>query len=222
MKRALLCGVKETSHSLKRDAFIKDISHYLQTEMGYTTSEFRLSGMLVLYNNMLQSLFTSQILTLGMVFLAITVMLAILFRSISLALIGITPNLLAALMVLGGMGWAGIPLDMMTITIAAISIGIGVDNTIHYIHRFQSAFPEKRRYLDTMMYCHGSIGRALYYTSITIIFGFSILAFSNFKPSIYFGLLTGVAMLSALLGGSLMLLPRLLIFFKPLGSELAK
>ena len=148
-------------------------------------------------------------------------MFLILFRSLSLSLIALVPNMLAALVVLGGMGLAGIPLDMMTITIAAISIGIGVDNTIHYVHRFKREFQHDGDYIATMYRCHSSIGRAMYYTSITIIFGFSILALSNFKPSIYFGLLTGVAMLSALLG-SLLLLPKLLLLFKPLGTTQAR
>lgn len=210
--------VKETSRTLNRAELLASLDQFMQEEMGYSKDEYRFTGMLVLYNNMLQSLFVSQILTLGMVFLAITAMLIVLFQSLKLALIGIIPNLLAALLVLGGMGWAGVPLDMMTITIAAISIGIGVDNTIHYVHRFKREFVSDSNYVATMYRCHGSIGRAMYYTSITIIFGFSILALSNFKPSIYFGLLTGVAMLSALLG-SLLLLPRLLILFKPLGAE---
>jgi predicted RND superfamily exporter protein len=209
--------VKETSRTLNRAELLKDLNSFMQEDMGYTEDRYRFTGMLVLYNNMLQCLFVSQILTLGMVFIAITFMLIILFQSLKLALIGIIPNLMAALLVLGGMGWAGVPLDMMTITIAAISIGIGVDNTIHYVHRFKKEFQLDNNYIATMYRCHGSIGRAMYYTSITIIFGFSILALSNFKPSIYFGLLTGVAMLSALLG-SLLLLPKLLLLFKPLGK----
>ena len=157
-------------------------------------------------------------MTLGMVFLAIVAMLTFLFRSIMLAMICVTPNILAALMVLGGMGWYGLPLDMMTITIAAISVGIGVDDTIHYVHRFRKEFAIDRNYMNAMYRSHDSIGRAMYYTSVIIIFGFSILTLSNFNPSIYFGLLTGVAMLSALLG-ALMLLPKLLIMIKPLGAE---
>lgn len=210
--------VKETSRTLNRAELLASLNDFMTNEMGYSKDEYRFTGMLVLYNNMLQSLFSSQILTLGMVFAAITLMLIILFQSLSLALIGIVPNLMAALLVLGGMGWAGIPLDMMTITIAAISIGIGVDNTIHYVHRFKREFAVDQNYVQAMYRCHGSIGRAMYYTSITIIFGFSILMLSNFKPSIYFGLLTGVAMFSALLG-SLMLLPKLLLMIKPLGKE---
>ncbi len=210
--------VKETSKTLNRANLLEDLDGFMRNEMGYKEGEYRFTGMLVLYNNMLQSLFKSQILTLGAVFIVITIMLIILFQSFKLAIIGIIPNLMAALLVLGGMGWSGIPLDMMTITIAAISIGIGVDNTIHYVHRFKNEFKVDGNYLDTMYRCHASIGRAMYYTSITIIFGFSILTLSNFKPSIYFGLLTGVAMMSALLG-SLLLLPKLLLLFKPLGTE---
>lgn len=210
--------VKETSRTLNRAQLLENLHNYMQEDLGYSPDQYRFTGMLVLYNNMLQSLFKSQILTLGAVFVAITLMLIVLFKSIWLALIGIVPNMLAALIVLGGMGWVGLPLDMMTITIAAISIGIGVDNTIHYVHRYKNEFLVDKNYINTMYRCHGSIGRAMYYTSITIIFGFSILALSNFKPSIYFGLLTGLAMFSALLG-SLMLLPRLLILFKPLGKE---
>lgn len=208
--------VKETSRSLNRAELLAGIDYFM-SRSGYSKDDYRLTGMLVLYNNMLQSLFTSQILTLGLVFVAITAMLIVLFQSLSLALIGIMPNLMAALFVLGGMGLAGIPLDMMTITIAAISIGIGVDNTIHYIHRYKREFSIDQDYIASMHRSHASIGRAMYYTSITIIFGFSILTLSNFKPSIYFGLLTGVAMLSALLG-SLLLLPRLLLLFQPLGK----
>ena len=213
--------VKETSRTLNRAELLADLDRFMQEDMGYSEDRYRFTGMLVLYNNLLQSLFVSQILTLGLVFVAITAMLVVLFQSFNLALIGIVPNLMAALLVLGGMGWAGVPLDMMTITIAAISIGIGVDNTIHYVHRFKREFQHDGDYIATMYRCHASIGRAMYYTSITIIFGFSILALSNFKPSIYFGLLTGVAMLSALLG-SLLLLPKLLLLFKPLGTTQAR
>jgi len=179
---------------------------------------FQLTNLLVLYNNMLQSLFSSQILTLGAVMAALLVMFIILFRSVKIALIAIFPNLLSVGAVLGFMGWARIPLDMMTITIAAISVGIAVDNTIHYIHRFKKEFARDGNYLASMHRCHGSIGYAMYYTSVTIIIGFSILVLSNFIPSIYFGLLTGLAMAIALVA-ALTLLPQLIIFIKPLGPE---
>jgi predicted RND superfamily exporter protein len=210
--------VKDSAESLRRDAFLKKIRHDLVHELGIKEDKLHLTGLLVLYNNMLQSLFESQILTLGMVVLVLLGMFLILFRSLKLALIAIIPNLLAISVVLGVMGWLKIPLDMMTITIAAISIGIAVDNTIHYIYRFRYEFQYEHRYIKTVHQCHGSIGRALYYTSLTIISGFLILTLSNFIPSIYFGLLTALAMSIALLA-ALTLLPQLIIIFKPFGSE---
>ncbi|MEE4264135.1 MAG: MMPL family transporter [Desulfobacteraceae bacterium] len=208
--------VRDSEKSLQRNALLKKIRNDLTDKVGLKKENVQLTGLLVLYNNMLQSLFDSQILTLGVVVLALMAMFLILFRSLKLALIAIVPNLLAIGAVLGFMGWAHIPLDMMTITIAAISIGIAVDNSIHYIYRFKNEFSVNPDYIKTLHYCHGSIGYALYYTSVTIILGFSILAFSSFLPTIYFGLLTGLAMLIALVA-SLTLLPQLLIVFKPFG-----
>jgi predicted RND superfamily exporter protein len=210
--------VMETSRSLNRAQLLEKIRYDIVHELGFKEEQVNLSGMLVLYNNMLQSLYRSQILTLGAVFVAIMIMFFVLFRSIPLAAIAITPNLLAAAIILGGMGLAGIPLDIMTITIAAICIGIGVDDTIHYIHRFKAEFAENRNYTETMYKCHSSIGRAMYYTSLIIIMGFCILTLSNFTPSIIFGLLTGAAMFAALMG-ALLLLPKLLILAKPFGPE---
>lgn len=212
--------VKETSRELNRAEFLQKVRAYLVDEVGLQPENVQLTGLLVLYNNMLQSLYSSQILTIAAVFIAIMVMFMVLFGSLKIAILGILPNMLAAGMVLGGMGLAGIPLDMMTITIAAIAIGIGVDNAVHYLHRFRAEFPKDRDYIATMYRCHESIGRALYYTSVTVIIGFSILALSNFRPSIYFGLLTGAAMLGALLG-ALLLLPQLLVLFKPFGASAA-
>jgi len=145
-------------------------------------------------------------------------MFMFLFQSWKVAVIAIVPNLLSAGVVLSVMGWAGIPLDMMTITIAAITIGIAVDDTIHYIHRFKEEFAEHQNYQEAIERCHASIGKAVYYTSLTVVIGFSILALSNFIPSIYFGLLTGLAMLIALVQ-VLTLLPGMFIVFKPLGPE---
>ena len=214
----LTVRVKETSENLRRDQFLTDLRIHLVEEMGFAPEQVQFTGMLVLYNNVLQSLFRSQILTLGVVFLAILVMFLILFRSLSLALIALAPNLLAAGMVLGVMGLLGIPLDIMTITIAAIVVGIGVDDCIHYVHRFLREFPVDRNYTAAMYRCHNSIGRAMYYTTVTVVIGFSTLTLSNFNPSIYFGLLTVMAMVAAVLG-ALLLLPRLIILFKPLGPE---
>lgn len=210
--------VKDSAKSLKRDLLLKKIRSDLKQKLGLKPDQIHLTGLLVLYNNMLQSLFESQILTLAIVVLALMGMFWILFKSLKVALIALVPNLLAVGAVLGFMGWMHIPLDMMTITIAAISMGIAVDNTIHYIYRFKREFASERSYIRTVHLCHGSIGDAMYYTSVTIILGFSILVLSNFLPSIYFGLLTGLAMFIAMFA-SLTLLPELLVVIKPFGPQ---
>ena len=210
--------VIDSDKKLNRKEFIQRVENYLSEEMGYVEERFNTTNMLVLYNNMLQSLFSSQIQTIGFVFISIMFMFIVLFRSFYLAILAIVPNILPATLVLGFMGLKSIPLDLMTITIAAISVGIAVDNTIHYIIRFKREFSQHKNYPKTVEICHGSIGKAMYYTSSIIVIGFSILSLSNFIPTIYFGLLTGLAMLAALLA-SLTLLPALLIIFKPLGKE---
>ncbi len=210
--------VIDSDKRLNRKEFIQRVENYLSEEMGYVEERFNTTNMLVLYNNMLQSLFSSQIQTIGFVFISIMFMFLVLFRSFYLAILAIVPNILPATLVLGFMGLKSIPLDLMTITIAAISVGIAVDNTIHYIIRFKREFSQHKNYSKTVEICHGSIGKAMYYTSSIIVIGFSILSLSNFIPTIYFGLLTGLAMLAALLA-SLTLLPALLIIFKPLGKE---
>ncbi len=210
--------IRDSEPDLRRNELLMQIKQDLPSKLGIPEEKGQLASLLVLYNNMLQSLFRSQILTLGAVILSFLIMFMFLFRSLIIALIAIFPNVLSIGVVLGFMGWMGIPLDMMTITIAAISVGIAVDNTIHYIHRFRHEFKTDSNYLASMYRSHESIGYAMYYTSITIIIGFSILVFSKFIPSIYFGLLTGLAMLIALLA-ALTLLPQLLIIIKPFGSE---
>ena len=208
--------ILETMPELRRQELLKRIREHLTTELGYSDNQVLFAGMTVMYNNMLQSLFDSQIKTIGVVFAAIMVMFLLLFRSLKLALIGIAPNLIAAGSVLGLMGWLGIPLDMMTITVAAITVGIAVDDTIHYLHRFKTEFQKDGDYIATMHRCHRSIGQAMFFTSLTIISGFSILVLSNFIPTIYFGLFTGFAMFMALVG-ALTLLPRLIVLVKPFG-----
>ena len=210
--------VKDSDKNLRRNELLRSIRQDVPRELGIPQEDVQLAGLLLLYNNMLQSLFDSQILTMGAVVVALMLMFLVLFRSLKISLIAIFPNLLSVGTVLGFMGWAGIPLDMMTITIAAISVGIAVDDTIHYIHRFRSEFARNGNYLATMHRCHGSIGYAMYYTSVTIVIGFSILVLSNFIPSIYFGLLTVLAMVIALLA-ALTLLPQLIVLLKPFGPE---
>ncbi|WP_237064070.1 efflux RND transporter permease subunit [Microbulbifer zhoushanensis] len=213
--------VMETDPNLRRDELIQRIHDYAHNDLGIAPENIRQTGLLVLYNNMLQSLFKSQILTLGAVFIGILLMFLVLFRSLWLAIIALIPNMLAATVVLGGMGLAGIPLDMMTITIAAITVGIGVDHAIHYLYRFRAEFAKDGDYVATMHRSHATIGRAMFYTAVTIIAGFSILALSKFVPSIYFGLLTALAMSAALLG-SLTLLPLLLLLIRPLTAPEAR
>ena len=207
--------VKDSLADLRRAELLKQLRVGLVQDVGLAEDRLQITGLLVLYNNMLQSLFKSQIEALGVVMLGIAIMLLILFRSWALAIIGIIPNLLAAVSILGLMGLIGIPLDMMTITIASITIGVAVDNSIHYLYRFREEFRHHRDYVITLRNCHASIGNAISYTAITIIAGFSILTLSNFVPTVHFGMLTALAMLIALLA-SLTLLPKLLLIFKPL------
>ena len=210
--------VIESDPELSRDQLIRDVKQGLIDDFGLEPEQVNITGILVMYNNVLQSLYQSQILTLGVVLGAIMLMFLILFNSLKVAVLCIIPNIIAAFFVLGLMGWLTIPLDIMTITIAATSIGIGVDNTIQYMYRFKREFHRIGNYRETMYYCHSSIARAMYFTSMTIVAGFSILVLSNFIPTIVFGLLTSIAMLIALFG-ALTLLPQLLIAFKPLGPE---
>ena len=208
--------ILDSLKDLRRKELLVQIKTDLLEKLNLTEDQVQITGILVLYNNMLQSLFKSQISTLGVVMVGIALMLVVLFRSISLAVIGIVPNILAAAIILGLMGLLRIPLDMMTITIAAITIGIAVDNSIHYIYRFREEFPKTHDYARTMHYCHANIGKAVFYTAITIIIGFSILVLSNFIPTIYFGLLTALAMFIALFA-ALTLLPKLILIAKPFG-----
>lgn len=209
----MVIRVRETNQDLQRDALIKQVSQHI-SDLGFKPDTFRVSGMLVLYNNMLQSLFDSQIKTIAAVFVMIFIMFLFVFKSFSLSVLALIPNTLPSLFILGMMGALNIPLDLMTITISAIAIGIGVDNAIHYIHRFKSEFQKDQNYIETMYRSHGSIGLSLFYTSITVTLGFLVLVLSNFIPSIYFGIFTALAMLSALLA-NLTLLPKLILMVKP-------
>ena len=206
--------ILDSKADLRRNDLINKIQYDMEKKLDFKKESYFLTGILILYNNMLQSLFDSQILSLGFVMVGIFLMFMVLFKSVILSVIGIIPNLLAATFVLGLMGLINLPLDMMTITIAAIAIGIAVDNSIHYIYRFREEYESTKDYELSLYRAHDSIGRAIFFTSITIIFGFSILVLSNFVPTIIFGLLTGLAMLIALLA-VLTLLPKLLISFKP-------
>ena len=206
--------IKDSMPGLRRNEFIKRLKIEIPEEVNISKERIHYSNVLILYNNMLQSLFKSQILTLGTVITLLLLMFLILFKSLKISLIALFPNIISISLVLGFMGWFKIPLDMMTITIAAISMGIAVDNTIHYVYRFRNELKKDNNYSLSLYRTHTSIGFAMYYTSVTIIIGFCILIFSNFIPSIYFGILTSLAMLMALLS-SLILLPQLLVLFRP-------
>ena len=206
--------ILDSSKDLRRKELIERIKYDFQNKLNLNKEQFQIAGVLVLYNNMLQSLFDSQIKTLAFVMLGIAIMFVILFRSLTLSIIGIIPNFIAAVSILGIMGLLKLPLDMMTITIASITIGIAVDNSIHYIYRFREEFKKSNSYNETIDKCHMSVGRAIFNTSVTIIFGFSILVLSNFIPTIYFGIFTGLAMLIAMLA-VLTLLPKLILVIKP-------
>ena len=204
----------DSQKNLRRNDLIEKINYDLKNKLGLDEKDYKLAGVLILFNNLLQSLFKSQILTLGLVMIGIFGMFLILFRNIKLSLIGVVPNFIAAFFILGIIGLLGIPLDMMTITIAAITIGIAVDNSIHYIYRFKEEYKNSNDYNKTVELCHSTVGRAILNTSITIVFGFSILVLSKFIPTIYFGIFTGLAMLLAMVS-VLTLLPSLILLIKP-------
>ena len=206
--------LKDSNKNLRRNDFINQIENDLQNKLNFKPEEFKLAGVLIIFNNLLQSLFKSQILTLGFVMLGIFFMFLVLFRNIKLSIIGVVPNFIAAFLILGIIGIFEIPLDMMTITIAAITIGIAVDNSIHYIYRFKEELLKLNDYNKTLKVCHSTVGVAILNTSITIVFGFSILVLSNFIPTIYFGIFTGLAMIFAMIL-VLTLLPSFLLTFKP-------
>ena len=211
----MLARIVDSDHTLVRADLLKQINNELNADYISDGESMRLSGITVLYNNVLQSLFRSQILTLGTVFICILLMLVVLFRNIKLALIGTIPNVFTAFMILCMMGLFGIPLDIMTITIAAITIGVGVDFAIHYIHRFMREMKVFPDYPSAIKIVQTTVCKALYYTSITITLGFIVLVTSNFMPSIYFGLFTSIAMIVSLCT-TFTIIPLLLTSMRPI------
>ena len=206
--------VFESQKGLDRNKLIDDLRQMLISEHGVNDEQINISGMLVLYNNMLNSLFESQILTLGTVFIVIFLMFIVLFRNAKLALITIIPNVFSAAVVLGVMGIFKIPLDLMTITIAAISVGIAVDNSIHLVHRFKDEYLISNDYAKSIRTAIDNVGQAMFYTTLVITAGFLIMVFSNFVPTMYFGILTALAMVTALTA-NLVMLPILINKFRP-------
>ncbi len=211
----LTARVIESLEGLNRKTFIESIDADLQNVFGLDVNQYSLTGISVIYSNLLQSLFGSLFGSMSIVFVSIFLMFLILFKSLNLALLGMVPNFLSAGAVIGTIGLLGIPLDVMTVTVAAVSVGMGVDNTIHYIFRFKKEYLASNNYLMASKNTHTTVGKALLYTSLTIIFGFLSLTISNFNPTVYFGLFTALAMIMAVIS-SLVLLPALLIKLKPL------
>ena len=205
--------VLESAQTLNRNELLEKINFDLVDKFNLEPDQFKVTGLAVLYNNMLQSLFSSQIKSLGLVFAAIGLMLLIIFKSIKITLIALTPNLITAGSVLGLLGILNIPLDIMTITVAAISVGMAVDNTIHYIYRYKKEIKITNSIEMALQNAHTTTGRAIFYTAATIATGFSILSLSNFFPTQLFGIFTALAMLIAFIS-SLSLLPNLLVKFK--------
>lgn len=205
--------VNESATNLNRNDLLKKINYDLQNKFSLKEDQYELTGLAVLYNNMLQSLFQSQIGSLTLVFAVIALMLLLIFKSFKIMLIGLLPNIFVAFSVIGLLGLLGIPLDIMTITVAAISVGMAVDNTIHYIYRYKKEMKVTRSSELALSNAHTTTGRAIFYTAATIAAGFSILALSNFFPTRLFGIFTAIAMLVAFIS-SLSLLPNLLVKFK--------
>ena len=203
----------ETGPTYDLNELIAGIENFAVDEMNLPAEKIHVTGVAVLFDNMLQKLVRSQISTLGFVVGATFLMFALLLRSFPLALVGLVPNILAALVIMAFMGYARIPLDLMTITIASIVIGIGVDDAIHYLHRYQEEIDAGAAPIDAVLATHRSIGSAMYFTTFTVIVGFAVLLFSRFMPTVYFGALAALAMLLALVA-NLTLLPSLLIKFQ--------
>ena len=204
----------DSNPNLNRKELLIKIQKDLEEKLKLKKDEFKITGVLVIFNNLLQSLFDSQIKTLGITFAGIFILLLILFKSLSWSIVAAIPNFTAALFILGSLGLFNVPLDMMTITIASITVGIAIDNSIHYIYRFREEFKINKNYKKTIEICHRSVGKAIVNASLTIVFGFSILILSNFIPSIYFGIFTGLAMLTAMTL-VLTLMPQLIAIIKP-------
>ena len=202
----------DSKSDLNRDELLKKIDADLNEMLNPTYYDYKVSNLLVIYNNMLQSLFESQIKSIGVVLFILFFMFLFLFKSFKIATIAIIVNSIPVFTIFGFMGWMNIPLDIMTITIASISIGIAVDDTIHYLYRYRAEYKKSKDVKLSIYNSHASIGTAMFYTSTVIVIGFSILTLSSFVPTIYFGLLTMLVMFMAILS-DLLLLPVLLIIF---------
>lgn len=209
--------VVDSNPELRRSELLESIQKGLQSEVGLDPQNYHLVGMMVLYNNMLQSLFSSQISTLGLAVLSLGAMFLFLFRSLKIALLAMTVNMVPVSVIFGIMGFANIPLDMMSITIASIALGITVDNTIHYYYRFREELQIDGDYIASMHRAHGTIAFGMFYYSLATIVGFLVMVTSNFIPTLIFGLLTVIVLITAIVS-DLLFSPFLVVFFKPFGK----
>ena len=206
--------VVDSNPNLNRKELLKKMQKHLEENLKLSKDDFKVTGVFVLFNNQLQSLYKSQIQTLSFSYFGILFALFILFRSWKLSLIASAPDIVASMLILGSLGFLKIPLDMMTITIATIVMGIGTRAGIYYINRFKTEFAIHKDYKKTIIACHQTVGRSIVIAALTIIFGFSILVLSNFNPTINFGILIGIAIFAALIL-SLTIMPLLLLITKP-------
>ncbi|MDD3325004.1 MAG: MMPL family transporter [Sulfurospirillaceae bacterium] len=213
--------IVDSNPKLRRHELLQSIEKDLQTKVGLERQNFDMVGMMVLYNNMLQSLFSSQISTLGLAVLSLGAMFLFLFRSLKIAMVAMTVNMVPVSMIFGIMGVANIPLDMMSITIASIALGITVDNTIHYYYRFREELQVDGDYVASMHRAHSTIAFGMFYYSLATIVGFLVLVTSNFIPTLIFGLLTVLVLLMAIVS-DLIFSPLLVIVFKPFGRKIVK
>jgi len=209
--------VVDSNKDLRRNELLQTIQKGLQSDVGLDPQNYKLVGMMVLYNNMLQSLFSSQISTLGLAVLSLGAMFLFLFRSLKIALLAMTVNMVPISVIFGIMGFANIPLDMMSITIASIALGITVDNTIHYYYRFREELKIDGDYVASMHRAHGTIAFGMFYYSLATIVGFLVMVTSNFIPTLIFGLLTVIVLITAIIS-DLLFSPFLVVVFKPFGK----
>lgn len=208
----------DSNDELRRDTLLKKIKEELHTKVGLNKEDYDMVGMMVLYNNMLQSLFDSQISTLGLALLLLGSMFLFLFRSIKIALLAMSVNMVPISVIFGIMGVMNLPLDIMSITIASIALGITVDNTIHYYYRFREELGKDGDYIASMHRAHRTIAFGMFYYSIATIVGFLVLVTSNFIPTLIFGLLTVIVLIVAIVS-DLLFSPYLVLLFKPFGDK---
>jgi len=183
-----------------------------------TFPDAKATGLYVLLAHLIESLLSDQLVSFAIATVGIAVMMAIAFRSIPIGLMSIIPNVFPILLVIGMMGWIGVPINIGTAMIASVSMGLTVDSSIHYLSGYRRCREEGMDHYAALRATHAGVGRAVIFASAALILGFTVLTLSHFIPLIYFGVLVSAAMLGGLLG-DLILLPLLLQWFKmPLRS----